>query len=290
MMDQHTQICYEHAFTKAVNRYDPNTFLYLYPEHWLSYPSSDKAVALRSINVTPAPRRISLNGLWLRSSELSLNLAINLTLGANENMNKLNDRLQDKLMILYQQYKDEVTNAKLTDPNAKINFMPDDIALYYDDSDSTFNIVAKDTYYIQFQNPVLSQDFCELMDVPLELFTNIAAVQDSTMPKQDFNSYLKVNNIDVTIDWYSEEDLRIKAIRFNNIWNRSQLIVTSSLSTLAEDKYFTLSNVQYETPKYYTVNGYTKHFTISLYDAVMKQPVKITAKDLIVIEMILLAK
>ena len=85
------QIYYEHAFTHAVNNSD-NTYTYLYPEHWLSYPSSDKAVALRSINVTPAPRRISLKGLWLRSSDLSIGLNVNLTLGANETMSTFNDR------------------------------------------------------------------------------------------------------------------------------------------------------------------------------------------------------
>ena len=283
------QIYYEHAFTKSVNSSD-NTYTYLYPEHWLSYPSSDKAVALRSINVTPAPRRISLKGLWLRSSDLSIALNVNLTLGANETMSTFNDRLQDKLMILYQQYKDEVTNAKINDPKATINFMPDDVSLYYDDSDSTFNIVANNYCYLHFQDPSFSNDFCELMNVPQQLFTNIALVQSSVMRKEDFNKYLESANLNVAIEWYDDADLRMKAIRFTDVWNRSQLIVASSLSTLAEDKYFTLSNVQYDSPKYYTVNGYTKFFTISLYDVNMRRPVHLTSKDLIVIEMILVAK
>ena len=283
------QIYYEHAFAQP-NSNNGNTFTYLYPEHWLSYPSTTKAVALRSINVTPAPRRISLNGLWLRASSLSLNLNLSLTLGANESMSVLNDRFQDKLMIIYQQYKDEVSNAKITDPNTKINFMPDDVELYYDDSDSTFNMVAKNNCYLHFQDPSLSNDFCELMGVPQELFVNLALVQSSVMRKEDFNNYLKNSNINVAIEWYDEEDLRLKSLKFNNVWNRSQLIVASSLSTLAENKYFTLSNVHYDTPKYYTVNGYTKFFTISLYDVNMRRPVHLTAKDLIVIEMILVAK
>ena len=135
-----------------------------------------------------------------------------------------------------------------------------------------------------------SNDFCELMNVPQQLFTNIALVQSSVMRKEDFNSYLESANLNVAIEWYDDADLRMKAIRFTDVWNRSQLIVASSLSTLAEDKYFTLSNVQYDSPKYYTVNGYTKFFTISLYDVNMRRPVHLTSKDLIVIEMILVAK
>ena len=284
------QIYYEHAFTQPYSIPSRNTYTYLYPEHWLSYPGTDKAVALRSINVTPAPRRISLSGIWLRSSKLSLNLNINLTLGANESMSTLNDRLQDKLMIIYQQYKDEVTNTRVTDPTATINFMPDDVALYYDDCDSTFNIVAKDDCYLYFQDTSISIDFCELMNVPQELFTKISQVQASTLSKSALEQYIKVNNIDAVIEYFGVDDLKIKSIKFNNVWNRSQLIVASSLSTLAENKYFTLSNVHYDSPKYYTVNGYTKFFTISLYDVNMRRPVHLTAKDLIVIEMILVAK
>lgn len=284
-------ICYEHAFTQASSQnIVTSTFTYQYPEHWLSYPSNSKAVALRSVNVTPAAMRLSLRGLYLRSEKLSLKLNIDVTLGANEDMSHLNDKLQHKLMSIYQQYKDEVSNARISDPSATINFMLDDISMYYDDSDSTFNIVANDGFYIQLVEPTTSEDFNELMWVPSTFFTNIAKVQSLEMTKDEFNEYLKSNDIKASVEYYDSEDLKIKAIRFKNIWNRSQLIVTSTLSTLAEGKYFTLSNVHYDTPKVYTVNGYSKSFSISLYDSIMKQPVRLTPKDLIVVEMILIAK
>ena len=287
-----TGICYEHAFTSSHSTIDDSTatFTYQYPEHWLSYPSNSKAVAVRSVNVTPAARRLSLHGIYLRSEKLTLKLNIDVTLGANEDMSHLNDRLQRKLMSIYQQYKDEVTNARISNPSATIDFMPDDIAMYYDDSDSTFNLVASDGFYLQVTSPSVSEDFNELMAIPSTFFTNIAKVQALEMSINAFNAYLKSEGIDAAVQFYDGTYLKVKAITFKNIWNRSQLIVTSSLSTLAERKYLTLSNVQYDTPKIYTVNGYSKSFSISLYDSIMKRPVRLPPKDLIVVEMILIAQ
>ena len=129
-----------------------------------------------------------------------------------------------------------------------------------------------------------SSDFRQMMNIENdELFKSIASYQSGEIEKSEITI---PNNVSLEFN----DDGLLLAINFKNVWNRSSLLISSTLSTLSEQKIICISDEQYNPPKEYDVSGYRKDFSISLFDRDALVELPIDGKDIIIIEMLLIAK
>ncbi len=295
------QICYEHVFTNYIEHTNgTNEYKYNFPEHWLQFISKTNEIGLRSIKIQRSSRDIKLGNIYVkRDDELLLNVGTSISLSSNDDMTRYNDKLVNEIYTRYQVYKDEIDNARIDEPTVKSYLTLNDYTMEYLHSTNVFWIkVTKsddETYlHVAAADSYSNDDFKNVMNISDDsLFENIAALQNGTMERPTFDEFISsLGNVSIVFCTDSATETKIKAIGFSNVWNRDSIFISSSLSTLAEDKFMTISNVEYATLKWYEVNGYVSKFTIYLYDASRKNAVQLPTdgNDLILIEMLLIAK
>ena len=294
-MQEPYQIYYEHTFTN-VSHHDvgSNTYTFDYPKHWLEFPSTQRGLAIRSITINAAARDIGFTNIYLRntSNTLSLSIDTNISLSYGEDMGVFNERMKNAKMMLYREYKDELGDSKPL-------FMPRDYDIMYNfaKNELTFTVryMKNDTMYLYFDDGeyYTTDDFKQIVGIPDDmLFINLHRLQSTEMTHEDFNTFMKtLPNVSVTFA-EGDNDIKVKAITFKNVWCRGSLLIASSLSTLSENKFLAISNTILTPPKYYDINGYKTSFTISLYDTAKMNPVELPsdARDLMIIECIAVAK
>lgn len=306
MNSNEPKLCYEHVFTKYENhKPGSNEYVYNFPEQFNSFVGT-KQVALRSITVSRSSRTLRLRNVYFKNSDVFVNLDTSVTLSSNDNMGIANDKFLAAARERYYEYRDEVYNARVTDPTEKIHFGINDYIYEYDYATNTFwlkilkgmgSATTGPSYFdFGFDNApadeYASADFQAVMGIDDQLFKNMALLNHdkAKMNRDIFDAYLRKHpNVIVKFVNESVSETRIKAIGFKNVWNRDTLFVASTLSTGTEDKFMTLSNVRHQPPKYYEVSGYSQTFSLLLYDACKNNSVEFPndGRDIIIVEMII---
>lgn len=289
------QISYEHSFSEfQEHKEGTNEYVYRFPDHWIQYPSNLHSLSVRSVSIHPAARDIGFQEISLKSnqsdSNLDLDLFTNFALAYNEDMTMFNTRMKAEIKDLYENYRYENTNGSL-------EWRPTDFKIFYKHSTNELVFqILDDTHYFAFTNTIdnavyTSNDFKNIVGIKNDsLFVKIAKYQNLQITKEELNDYLStISNFDIQFRGTTKEIIQFK---FKNVWNRGQITINSTLSTLAEHTFLALSNTIYPVPKYYEVKGFRNDFSIFLYDSCLKTPVELPSdgKDLIIIEMILFAR
>lgn len=281
------QICYEHAFMNCIeHKTGSNKYTYQYPDHWIQYPGRLHSVAVRSVTVKPAARDIGLQNFYLKSnnSEFSLGFNTYFVLSYGEDMNHFNERMKSEIKDLYENYR-------LESGSATPEWRPTDFRIFYRYSKNELVFqITNDVHYFMCTDDsddavYTTKDFKSVLGIENDqVFINIARYQSNID-----SVFKEVPGIQVE---FREGTKHVTSIIFKNVWNRGQLIVNSSFSSLAEQHFLTLSNVINPVPKYYEINGFKTDFSIFLYDACLKSPVELPldGKDLIVVEILLVAQ
>ena len=283
------QICYEHAFNNPIeHKPGTNKYTYQYPDHWIQYPGRLHSVAVRSVTVKPAARDIAFRNLFLKrkeqESELDIGINVECSLSYGEDMNRFNERMKDEMKYLFENYK-------LDRGSEKLEWLPSDVRIFYrySKNELVFKITNETHYFLcndDGENAVYtSDDFKSLVGIKDDLvFRNIARYQ-----LHDDATFEEVPGVEVR---FRGDTKQVTRIVFKNVWNRSQLTVNSSFSSLAEQHFLTLSNVINPIPKYFEINGFKTDFSIYLYDACLKSPVELPldGKDLMLVELLLVAQ
>ena len=295
----HPQINNEHVFTNYIDhKPGSNEYKYEFPEHWRSYMSkSQKKIGLCSITVKNAARDLRLRNIYFRNSNLLVNIGASISLSSNDDMSAENEKFKEAIKTKYIEYKDEIENIRLTEPNTTCELGINDYTYEYVHSNNEFQIkVLKndptDQCYLYFTDADLymSDDLKSVLGIDDTLFKNIALLQKGSISATEFNEYLNQHpNIEISHVENSVD--KIQNIVFKNVWNRETLFITSTLSTLSEEKFLTLSNVKHNPLKWYDINGYTTTFSIFMYDASRKNSVELPNDrlDLILVEMLIYA-
>ena len=292
------QIIYEHVFTKYIEHKEgTNEYVYNFPEHCINYTATKKEIGLRSITVKSAARDLRMSNMYFKNSNCLVNIGFSVSLGQNEDMTVLNEKLKKDIKTKYIEYKDEIDNIRLTTPNTTIDFGINDYTIQYEHSKNELwiKILKNDPNnisYIHFEvaDTYMSTDLKGVLGIDDEVFNKIAKLQADEITKEAFNTFIS-QHPNVVVDFVSDEETKIKGIGFKNIWNREQLFITSTLSTLAEDKFLTLSNIEHNPLKWYELSGYKPTFSLFLYDSTQKNSVEIPndQRDLILVEMLICA-
>jgi hypothetical protein len=305
--NQDYQIYYEHTFTNYEHTNGTNEYSFKYPDHWIQYPSQQHLAALRSITIEPSAREITFNNIKLKrddlqnNSLLELNLNMSIPLAYGDDMNVLNSKIREQIDYKYTEYKNEVNEARVSTPNTPSYLGCNDYTFCYDQSSNCFvmKILTKagisNPYYFYFQDfadqaEYTSSDFKAIVGIKDDsLFVAISKYQNAVMTKTELLSFVSHNFPTIKLGW---NDALITEVIFTNVWNRSRLLVSSSLSTLSENRFLTLTNTYHNPPKLYDVKGYNGKFSIYLYNASSKAEIELPkdGADSIVIEMILIAK
>ena len=286
------RIKYDHTFTTYEHKPDTNLYSFQYPEHWLSFNSNRKSVKVRSVRVNAAARDINIKGLVLRKGSEGVNISFNLSLASDEDMSVLNSKLNTERREILEEYKIDVENARLNEPLTVCRFAGRDYEIKYNFTTGSlhFSILTSEMFF-EFLSPEVSDDFCSILNLDdgSELFKTLAKYQASTISKAEFDAYLSRYKNEIEIEFANERE--VMQIVFKNVWNRSKIIVTSSLSSLCENRYLMLSNTVNRPPKMFEINGFNKGFELSLIDLDERREIELPAdgKDKIVVEMILLA-
>ena len=294
------QIIYEHVFTDCVeHKPGTNEYVYKFPEHWNSYNGS-KEIGLRSITVKNASRDLRLQHMFFKSDRpLYVNIGFNISLSTNETMSEANEKFKKAVKTKYIEYKDEIENIRLETPSTPNHFGINDYSIEYLHSTNEFwiKILKNDEQhpcYLYFtdDDTYMSEDLKQILNADDTLFSKIAKMQAGSITRAQFDSYISEHpNVIIRYDSDSNDETKITAIGFKNVWNRETLFIASSLSTLSEDKYLTLSNVVHNPLKWYDITGYATTFSLFLYDAAKRNSVEIPndRKDLILIEILMCA-
>ena len=292
------QINYEHVFTNYIDhKPGSNEYKYEFPEHWRSY-TGRKRIGLRSITVKNAARDLRLRNIYFKNSRLTVNIGASISLSSNDDMSAANEKFKEAVKTKYIEYKDEIENVRITEPETLCVLGINDYTYEYVHSTNEFRIkVLKndpdDPCYLYFADAdsYASDDLLNILGVGDVLFKNIALFQKGSLTEAGFNEYLN-QHPNVEVSYVKENIVKIQSIVFKNVWNRETLFITSTLSTLSEEKFLTLSNVKHYPLKWYDINGYTMTFSIFTYDASRKNSVEIPNDrlDLILVEMLMYAE
>lgn len=288
------QICYEHVFTNYIeHKAGSNEYKYAFPEHFNSF-TGKKEIGLRSITVKCAARNLKLQNIYYKNDKVLVNIDTSISLSSSDDMSAANDKFKEAIKTRYIEYKDEIENARITSPSTLSELGINDYIFEYNFVDNEFwiKILNKNesTLYFPVADSYMNSDFQSVLEVEDLLFVNIAKLQCGDMTRSAFDSYNSAHP-NVIIKFVSDavNETKIKGIGFKNVWNRNALFITSTLSTLTEDKFFTLSNVTHNPLKFYDVNGYSQSFSIFIFDANKKKNVEIPndQRDLLLVEMLI---
>ena len=308
------QIYYEHTITNYEHHEGTNEYVFNFPDHWIQYPSKQHLVALRSINILPATRDFFIKNIQLKRDGVdafSVDLSMRLYLSCNEDMGVLNDKLNKAIYNIYKEYSEEVNEARISSPGTHKYLSVRDYTIFYTQTDNSliFRILStgvNNPFYFKFlvgENDDLeytSDDFKYMVGIPNDdIFKNLAKYQNNTITKEDLDTFLKtLPNVEVRFNDNNAEGVlsdneskMITDIIFKNVWNRNNLIISSTLSSLSENRYLTMSNTRHNPPKVYEINGYNTRFSIFLFDPGNQEQRELPtdSKDIITIEIILIA-
>ena len=300
------QIYYEHTLTNYDHSNGTNEYIFNYPDHWIQYPSKQHIVALRAVSITPAARDFFIHDIKLRRNGIDkeifeVDISSRIYLGCDEDMGKLNNKLSSCIYDAYREYKDEIQEARISSTETKSYLGCRDYTMFYVQSDNSFvfrilstNIENPFYFFFNEATSYTSDDFKYMVGLKDDnLFKYLSMFQGGHITKTELNQYLKtLPNVEIKFMTSNDSDTRITDMIFKNVWNRSNLIVGSTLSSLSENRYLTLSNISHNPPKMYDINGYNSKFAIYLHDPSSKQDIElpIDRKDIITVETILIAK
>jgi len=293
------QINYEHVFTNYIDhKPGSNEYRYEFPEHWMSY-NGKKRIGLRSITVKNAARDLRLRNIYFKNSKLLINIGASISLSSNDDMSAANEKFKEAIKNKYIEYKDEIENVRLSEPNTPCELGINDYTYEYVHSTNEFQIkVLKndpaDPCYLYFTDAdsYMSDDLKSVLGIDDTLFKKIALMQKKEIVLSEFDNYLStLPNVNVVYSIDADINVKIQSISFKNVWNRETLFITSTLSTLSEEKFLTLSNVKHYPLKWYDINGFTTTFSIFTYEASRKNSVELPNDrlDLILVEMLMCA-
>ena len=291
------RIEYDHTFTTYDHKPGTNLYSFQYPEHWLSYNSYHKRVKVRSVRVNAASRNLFLRGINLYKNGTvtnGINISFNISLASGEGMNVFNSKLENVKQSIQNEYTIEVENGRLEHPSETslilFNTRDYEINYNYESKSLNFDVRGAGMYFVFDNNAKASDDLLSILNLEdNELFLNINEYQkDFILPQREaeLNAYFESIDNDVNIEFYGKE---LHKLVFNNVWNRDKIIITSSLSSLCENRYLMLSNTVNMPPKTFEINGFNKGFELNLLNLDDNSEVELPAdgKDKIVVEMIL---
>ena len=298
--NEEPQIFYEHVFSNYIE-HKPNTneYVYKYPEHWNTYKGK-KEIGLRSVIVKNASRDLKLKNIYFRSNApVNVNISFSISLSSNDDMSAANEKFKKAIKTKYIEYKDEMENIRLTEPTAKNNFGIDDYSIEYLHSTNEFwiKVLKNDEdfpcyLHIEKAEEYFSEDLKSILNVNNDLFALISRLCNNEITRSTFDEYINLYpNVIIRFNSDDPNETKITGIGFKNVWNRETLFIASTISTLAEDKFLTLSNVEHNPLKYYDITGYPSTFSLYLFDASKKNSVEIPndRKDLMLVEMLVCA-
>ncbi len=242
---------YEHLFSKYNHVVGSNRYSFDFPNYWRETVYNNRVVQLRKLLITPSARDFTVTNLFLKNGDDLLNISFRVSLAPNEGMEVFNDRLLQTIPLMIQEYRDDHDTSK---------FGVRDFEICYNFSKRQliFNILSRydgesNANYFHFDNTESSSDLDAITGVNCtELFATIRSFQEGTITLEEFQQALKkMPSVDVLMPENAETS--IQRIVFNNVWSRSTLFVTSSLSESNELHYLGLSNEVYSPPKVYNV-------------------------------------
>ena len=146
--------------------------------------------------------------------------------------------------------------------------------------------------HIEKAEEYFSDDLKSILNVNNDLFALISRLCNNEITRSTFDEYINLYpNVIIRFNSNDPNETKITGIGFKNVWNRETLFIASTISTLAEDKFLTLSNVEHNPLKYYDITGYPSTFSLYLFDASKKNSVEIPndRKDLMLVEMLVCA-
>ena len=295
------QIHYDHTFTTYEHKSGTNLYSFQYPEHWRSYNAQHKSLMIRSVRVNAAARNIKLQGINLYKSGSipnGINISFNISLASNEGMNVFNSKFEDVKQSIQNEYMIDVENARLIKPPADppilclFSTRDYEINYNYESKSLNFDVRGAGMYFVFDNNAKASDDLLSILNLEdNELFLNINEYQNDFISPQkeaELNEYFESIDDKVGVEFFGRE---LHRLTFHNVWDRDNVIVTSSLSSMCENKYLMLSNTVNTPPKSFEINGFNKGFELNLINLEDNTEVELPAdgKDKIVVEMILIA-
>ena len=284
------QVWHEHCFMKYEHTAGTNEYAFTFPDYWLTYNSSQRAIALRRLLIQPSARDISMLNMYLKkdASGLKQNVGFNIALALGDDMNSMNEKMRKEIKLMVNEYKDEHVDAVFGNRDFEVKYN-------YSNGQLILNVLTVDTsdpYYFYFDADFESSaDFKAIVGLKDDdLFKMLAQYQNGSITEAEFTVFMtQFQNVRVV---FYDGTTKPQTIIFNNVWSRSSLFVSSSLSTFAESNFLAVSNESFSPPKYFEVTGFSKNFSIQLHDLNQNSPIELPddGKDRIVIEMILTSK
>lgn len=280
---------HEHCFTEFKHVAGSNQYSFNFPGYWRETTFSDKTVQLRRLNITPSARDFTVSDVYLKSGDKQLNISFRISLASGEGMETFNDRMERTVSSVIEEYRHE-------DTSPIFDVRDYEIVYNFSKSQLIFNVLSPDdgsgnVNYFFFSGAKSSPDFDAITGVNCtELFTAIQSFEDELMTVDEFEAkLLELGNVEVQTT--TEGGHLINRIVFNNVWSRSTLFVTSSLSETNELQYLGLSNEVYNPPKRYDVRWSSSKLEIGLMslDRYFQVELPADGKDRITIEVILTA-
>jgi hypothetical protein len=131
-----------------------------------------------------------------------------------------------------------------------------------------------------------------LVNIPEDFFSDYYTMVISTNGTgwNNFtNKYAKTME-HVTINFMSGDSTHTKPISFifEDVWNRSELLIKSSLVGLSNQQMIGFTDAFYAPMKLFQVKSTDHDFWIDLYDNISNMPVELSNKDLLYIDSVVM--
>ncbi len=255
----------EHSFwiSDAEHTDGTNVYTFTYPEQWRTTYNRNLTIGIRSLNMTPAPRRLTMSGVSFSDGTTTTNVDWSVMVYADEPMSVLNERLStvSSLSGLYNVSYDPQTGV---------------LGVYITSTDASYHLVFD-------SGASGSDDLNVITHATTELYSDLTGDYDS------FNTKWGAG-VDGCYAYLTYNTNGIRSLEFGGVWNREKVKVNASFVDLALNQFLGYTNSVFVPPKVYPITGGDIRFTIELLSAMTNTGVRLPSDghDTLVIEAMLM--
>ncbi len=239
-----------------------NTYTFTYPEQWRTVYNRNHVIGIRTINLTPAPRLLSMSGVSFSDSTDTTNINWSGMVYSDEALSTINERVTTNSNY-------EGLYSIQYDPKAGI------LGMYITNTDPKYHFVFDSTC-------TASDDLRTITNSTAELFTELTSNYDA------FNE--KYNGDDGVYAHVTYNDNGIRSLEFGNVWSREKVKVNASFVDLSRNQFLGYTNSVFNPPKSYSITCGDIKFSISLLNVMNDEEVILPSDkaDTLVIEAMLM--
>ncbi len=236
-----------------------NTYTFTYPEQWRTVYNRSLTIGIRTVNLTPAPRLLSVTGVSITDGTEVWNIDWSVMVYADESLSAINQRFTSKIDFA------EVYRIQY-DPKMNV------LGMYITNTNDEYRFVFDSTC-------TASDDLRTITRATTELFTELATDFDA------FNTKYASTPAYVTYN-----DNGIRSLEFGDVWSREKVKVNASFVDLSRNQFLGYTNSVFNPPKSYSITGGDNKFTITLLNVMNDEEVVLPSDkaDTLVIEAMLM--